>query len=623
MSLHYWDSAAAEAVQRSLIDLAAKNQEERWKEYERYADFYDGRPDVICQKKYFKKRHRETDERYADRPKVSWPVCRAVVDAHAAALTGGSIKITLEDESSQEVWDGIAEHNNFDAYLNQIATTTGIYGSSGVKPYIHDDGTALKAIEFDHQPPDAMFFIYDANAGGRSVKRAHGVSIITGYDIENGTILPYPLDPKLDDNPGIQIKTELITKKQWRVWLDGRLTPVGPMGEMWMPSAKGENPWGEVMSTVYNGLETHMSWLGESDIVLAVHDNETVNHLWSDLIYMFRMYVPILRLKSDSKDSRNAFKAGIGAGVNININEDLSYIQALIDWSGVMEPVRIQLEQLYSNAKVPAAAVGLGHMFSQQTTAISGVAKQYEWYPTIQHAKAKRPPFTRGIQETVRLALTLAGGAGETEDGQRFGQGQSVDPDTAVTVEYGGDIVPTSKAEELERIGQEMLFEMTSAVSGMKQYHNWDNDRVAKELDMIKALTRSAAIGAGHKEIIDAVLERESMSITTDEKSKLFNPVDVAAFDKTTDDDATGTPAAPAASEDFAGLNGAQINAILEVLNNLAAGAIDEPQAKALVAAVGVPAAQVGQIVKKPKRKIEKIGSGGAATTTGGGSDDE
>jgi hypothetical protein len=490
----------------------AQLESDRQEEYKRYGDFYDGRPKII--EEYFQKRHFETQERFADRPKLSWPLCRPIADGHAEALAKG-IQVSIAHDKTQETWDEISRHNNMAAFWKQISSIISVYGACGVKPMVVDNKTTQKAIEFDALPPDTMFFIYERGTGGRSVKRFIGVAIITGYSLENGTILPWPVMAEIAETFRVQQRVEFISADRWIVWLDNQITPIGPHGDIWMPDPEnGENPFPEIMATLYNGLETYEDLLGASDIRQGVYDVQTVNEIWSDLIYMFRMYVPLLFLKSDNPESRKTFKAGVGIGFAINSDEDLGFAQGQVDWTGVMLPLKIALELTYSNSKMPAVAVGLGHVFGDASV-VTGVGKEFEWKPTVANAKAKREPFTRGVKDHVRKALMIA------EHPPPIGQGiTGLDLDAEISVEYADDIIPTSMLEELEKVTKLRVAELISGFEAMKRFHKWDDARAAREMDLIKAESRSSLTQLGFDKILEVVMEQQGVSVTEAEKAE-------------------------------------------------------------------------------------------------------
>lgn len=222
MSSTYWESAATDLVHTSLTDTLSDLDFNKNQEYKRYADYYDGRPEVI--EPYFKKRHRETAERFADRPKLSWPVCRPIADAHAEALAK-EVKIEIDDEYTQEWWNEVSEHNNASAFLSIVSQIVSVYGCGGVKPLVWDDGTADNQIEFEAFPPDTMKFIYDRNSQGRSVKRFIAAGLITGYSVANGTVFNWPTGEAERRKYEVKERAEYISPARWLVWLDGKITP--------------------------------------------------------------------------------------------------------------------------------------------------------------------------------------------------------------------------------------------------------------------------------------------------------------------------------------------------------------------------------------------------------------
>lgn len=528
MSNLYWETATPDLVHKSLTDTLLTLELNKDEEYKRYGDYYDGRQAVI--EPYFQKRHRETAERFHDRPKLSWPICRPIAEAHGEALAKG-VQVTCADQAMNEWWTEIENYNDLSAFWKKASNIISVYGSCGVRPFIHDDGSPDAKIEFEAFPPDCMKFVYERNSAGRSVKRPIAAYIITGYSIENGMVFPWPVTDEMKHQYRIAQRVEYISPTRWIVWLDGKITHESPWGDRWMPAEDGSNPFGVVMASLFNGLETHEDFLGQSDIGLAVYDAQNVNEIWSDLIYMFRMYVPWLVVKTDSEDSRKAFKSGIGAALMLNTQEEATFVQGSVDWSGVMEPLRIALEITYSNAKIPVAAIGLSHVFGRQVDTVSGIAKAMEWKPVVSHATAKRPPFTRGIKDMVRKAARIAANP------KPFGQGKTAlasKLDTPVIVDYSDEIIPVSQAEDLERIAKEHVSGFLSTFQALKDYHKWDDQRAAQEMDMIRAESRHRLVKAGFRDIVDAVRERETLNIKTNPREiaeTLFAAAKVPSFE--------------------------------------------------------------------------------------------
>lgn len=520
---------AADVVHDSISKTLEQMQDSRDAEYVKYGDYYDGRPALI--EKYFTRRHRETPERFADRPKKSWPFCRLISNTHAEALASG-IKITLEDERAAEVWEIIAAHNDMPAFLQHVASISSVYGAAGVKPFLYDDGTKEKAIEFEAYPPDTAKFVYERNSAGRSVKRFRAVGISTGYSMENGDVLPAHLDPERAAKMQHKNRVEYITDKEWIVLLDEKPAPIGPFGEVWQPAEDGSNPFGMVMMALFNALETHEDFLGYSDLHHAIYDVQNINELWSDLVYMHRLYVPLLVLKSDNPDDRKAFKTGLGIGMNIGTGDDVKYAFGGVNFEAALTPIKVALEIMYSNAKVPAAAVGMGHLFRDQKA--SGVAKEYEYKPVISHATAKQPSFARGCKQMVRQGLTMASTA------IPFGQGKGLDVDTEITVEYTGEIVPTSKADELERLGKEVLNGVTATYTAMIDYHGWSPARAQQEVDLKAAEMKAHLVDIGMKHIVDIVQDRQELTVTEAQKTEaaevLFGATEPMEADVLADD---------------------------------------------------------------------------------------
>lgn len=504
-----WETATADVVHKSITDTLLELEIGKDEEYKRYADYYDGRPGII--EPYFKRRHRETAERFADRPKLSWPICRLIADTHAEALASG-LSISIEGDKEAEIWDAIAKHNQIGAFLLKVSQIVSVYGSCVVKPLIYDDGTPQKIIEFEAYPPDTAKLIYERNSMGRSVKRFHGAAIVSGFSLENATVVPWAVDEFTRQRLKVSQRVEYITKDRWITYLDEKITPVSPWGEVWMPTENGINPYGVQMVTLFNGLETHEDFLGASDLHLATYDVQELNDLWSNLVYMHRMYVPVWVLKSDNPDTRKTFKSGIGAGVGIAKDESFQYEFGGVNFAAAMEPIKVALEILYSNAKVPAAAVGLGHLFRDQKA--SGVAKEYEYKSVIAHANAKQPPFKRAVKDMVKKALTIAAAS------PPFGQGQRIDPNAEVTVDFKAEIVPSSKAEELERISKEIMASMKSIYTGMIEYYGWGPERAAREIDLIAAEQKQQLVDIGFKDIVDIVQARQELTLSAADRKQ-------------------------------------------------------------------------------------------------------
>jgi len=533
MSGVYWQSAAPDLLHASLTQTLLDLEFNRDQEYAKYADYYDGRPEVIVP--YFKKRHREQAERFQDRPKLSWPICRPISDAHATALAK-EVKIEIDHPKTQEWWNELAEHNNMPAFLSFVSSIVSVYGSAGAKPLVVENDTPDGQIEFEAFPPDTMKFVYERNSQGRSVKRFIGAGVLTGYSIANGTVFDWDTGHSEREKYNVKQRAEYISPTRWLVWLDGKITPESPFGERWMPTDDGANPFGTHMAVLFNGLETHESFLGASDLHLSIYDVQAVNEIWSDLIYMLRMYVPIQYLKTDSEGSRKQFKAGIGAGVMLNTGEELDYAQGSVDWTGVMEPLKIALEITYSNAKVPSVAVGLGHLFGGQSV-ISGVAKEYEWKPTVSHAEAKQAPFARGVRDLVRVAMKIA------KNPKPFGQANaSIDENASIKVTFPADIMPVSQMERLEQISKEQLSGLLALFTAMKKYHKWDDARAAREMDIKKAESRQNLVEAGFGKIVEAAEKREKITLTAQDEKALFRAARVPVYDggEKTDEDASG-----------------------------------------------------------------------------------
>jgi hypothetical protein len=131
----------------------------------------------------------------------------------------------------------------------------------------------------------------------------------------------------------------------------------------------------------------------------------------------------------------------------------------------------------------------------------------------------------------------------ENEQGERLGQGvKELNPDTDITVEYTGDIIPTSQAEELEKITKETLGGLRAMFSAMKEYHGWSDERAALEMDLIKAESRRSLVdNLGFKDLVDIVMERQALEMTTAEKAEaeeiLFDAGGPMPADENTEDD--------------------------------------------------------------------------------------
>jgi hypothetical protein len=537
-------SYASSLTYNSLLDRFAQDSEAYEQELIRYADYRDGRPSRVNQSqgKYFEKRDRETSERYKDRPKLPIPLCRLIVDVHAEALAK-EVRISLDSNTedqddapivkTREEWAAVEAHTELDSYWGRLASTFGTYGSSVVRPLLHDDGTPDKVLEFDSFTPLEAKLLYETCSAGRSNKRFYGVAISTGYSLENATTYPWPVVTEMTKSQlKIAHRVEYITKDVWKVWLDGKVTPTSPWDDVWMPSADGANPFGFVPAVLFNGLETEESFLGISDIHQAVYDNQMVNDIW---------YVPMGVLETNNKEAIAAFRAGIGAAIAVNQGDDYRYANAGVDFRAAMEPMAVALELTLAGAKTPAISVGMGGLSNTSTKSASdpsGVAKAYEFKPTVRHAKQKQKPFARGIRQLVQNSLRIM------KHPKPYGQGKPVDPDVNVTVDFPGEIVPSTKAEELERVKNEILVGMKSIYEAMIDYHKWSPQRAQREMDMLAAEQRRHLVDIGFKDIVDIVMARQSTDITITETEKkaaekvLFNPVQVLDADRTANEEA-------------------------------------------------------------------------------------
>jgi hypothetical protein len=284
---------APDVVHGSIKNTLDQIAEGREGEYKKYSDYYDGTPDCVCKPEssragYFVRRHFETEERFKDRPKISIPIAPLIVDTHAEALAGG-VTIKIDDEATAETWEAIAEHNQMSAFLrDEVATISGLYGASGVKPLIFDDNTKEKKIEFENYGPDACKFVYEEHSSGRSVKRYQAVGIHTGYSYANTKVMPLHLDYELAKKFDFRNRREVITKDTWGVWLDDTNYPISPLGEQWQPAEDGSNPYGEVMVSLFNALGSIEDFLGKSDLHNSIYDIQVINELFSDIYYAHR-----------------------------------------------------------------------------------------------------------------------------------------------------------------------------------------------------------------------------------------------------------------------------------------------------------------------------------------------
>jgi len=124
-----------------------------------------------------------------------------------------------------------------------------------------------------------------------------------------------------------------------------------------------------------------------------------------------------------------------------------------------------------------------------------------------------------------------------------YGQSKKVAAEYEITVEYTGDIIPTSQIERLEMIGKEILNGMKSVYQGMIEYHGWSKERAALEMDMIDAENkRHIADDLGFKHLIDIVQERQAIEFISPEaraeaEAVLFGAVAPMAGDVTAEPD--------------------------------------------------------------------------------------
>jgi len=518
------------------------------KEWCRYEDYYDGRPERLRNETYFPRLKREHASRYDDRPKLTIPLCRAIADLHAGALVRDQLHTTIDDVGAQKVWDEIEQHNNMNAHARKITTVMSVYGCAVNVPRKWDDGSPDKQIEWEVYTPNRARPIYDSGSAGASVVHLRGVQIRTLYNTVTGQIVQYSRQGILErvrNSLGIGQwleRIEFISDTHWVVWLDGKVSPTSPDGKArWMPRDDGTNPFGKG-AVLFNNLETHEGVLGQSNIRSANHDNETLNHLWSDTVYAARIYAPILVLQSDDEVVQTQFRGGIGSGMSLGRNDSLEFAtppSGLI--KEMLEPVRIQLELLYSNSKSPAIAMGMGHMFEQ--TDVSGRAKEIEYRPTVKHAEACFPAFSRAWTETVRFGLTIAGGE------RPFGQAKSVKVDADVTVLPDGEIVPTTAIERIETERAAVFAGFRSLFEAMKNIHRYTDDQASTELDRIAAETRRKMTGTPYERLNKALFEMRKIKITpeqtTEDVEALFGPPMMVAADAADED----TPEEKAAKE--------------------------------------------------------------------------
>jgi hypothetical protein len=277
---HLIHAEAADVTHGDLIYTILDEEQARDELYDKLSDYYDGSIEATL--KYFRKRHRETNERFADRPKISWPLGRTVCDVHASAISKKIKTEVLGDERTAMLWEENSDHNTLNAFYNQIATTVSVYGAAGVKPIVHDDGTRQKVIEWELHPPDSMKFLYERSASGRSVKRFLAVVIRSGYSLVNGATFPWPvMTHERMESLKIKLREEIITPDQWIVKLDGIVRPISPItGEVWMPTENGVNPYGMIPVALFNGKEVFGDFLGVGDLTQSVDDIQNINELW-------------------------------------------------------------------------------------------------------------------------------------------------------------------------------------------------------------------------------------------------------------------------------------------------------------------------------------------------------
>lgn len=492
-------------------------------EFRRYADFYDGRPQTV--EKYFQRLKRETDLRWEERPKLSFPLCHGIIDLHAQALRGETLTLEIEDKATRETWAEIEAHNNMDAFATAIVSTAGLFGAAIVRPIKHNDGSSEKKIEFEVFNPDRARPIYDSGSGGRSVRRIRGVVIRTLYNRDTYEILEYNATRLTGGR--ICERVELITEYVWRVWLDGKETPIGPGGEMWMPRLDGKNPFG--LPVFFNNLDTFDTFIGPSDIKRAVHDNHVINELWSHIVYACRLLVPILAVFTDNEDAQTSLVTGLGAAIGLNKDDDARYVSAPPETvKQMLEPMRIALELFFSNAHAPAAAVGLGHLFSGEAN-VSGRSKEIEYRPTVQYREQKWPMFERGYIEVARLGLRVATGA--TPDGQA----KPGDPEADMTVKTTGEIIPQTRMERIEEEGKAILYGLSNLFRSAMRVHNMNAEQAAAFCDEMLGMQKRVLLGLGAKDVLAAAAAQSKLTVSSSDieanRVKIFAPAPVADAD--------------------------------------------------------------------------------------------
>jgi len=395
-------------------------------------------------------------------------------------------------------------------------------------------------LEFDSYTPLEAKLVYESGGAGRSVSHFYGVAIMTAYSIENGAEFPWPVSDAIARDMRIQQRMEFISKDRWMVWLDNVLTQVSPFGDVWMPSDDGTNPYGFNPAVLINGLETDEDVLGQSDIHHSIYDAQDVNEIWSDVIYAQRMYVPVHVLKTKNPNIQAQFTGGIGAGLAIDQDDSFEIVTAEgLSFQDMMVPLLTQLELTLANAHLPGVALGLDRVYARGGgggDVASGKAKELDWGPVVAHAEAKRKPFSRGIRQLVRSALRMAsfdrailvGGVSK-----RLGLAKgNINPDARPTIEYSDEIIPLSKAEELDRLVNEVLNGMRSVGSAMKVYNDWTDERVAQEMDTIRAEKKLSFVDLPYDQIAEAIAGRQGQPVDKAASEKLFEPMPGFQSDK-------------------------------------------------------------------------------------------
>jgi len=256
-----------------------------------------------------------------------------------------------------------------------------------------------------------------------------------------------------------------------------------------------------------------------------------VNEIWSDVVYMHRMYVPIGVIETDEQ-SPKVLTTGIGSLLKVPMGGSYTYANPQIDFRGVLEPMSVALELALADSAAPAMSVGLGHMFGSAARSVntpSGVAKAMEWTPTVRRAKLKRGPFERGIKDMIHKTLTMMAAP------KPYGQGiKRVKPDAKITTHWPQTIEPISAAERLEMLAKEVVIGVTSAYQGMIDHKGWSPERAQRELDMIAVEKRNLYAEIGAKHVVEAIMDRHTSDIplSEEDKKRIFGQQLVMASDK-------------------------------------------------------------------------------------------